>query len=63
MEDTRKDLISLLYDKITFCVTEWLGLEGTFKDHLVQFPCHSQGHLALDHVAQSPIQPSIKQFQ
>ena len=24
---------------------EWFGLERTFKDHLVQSPCHGQGHL------------------
>ena len=27
------------------------------KDHLVPTPCHGQGHLPLDQLAQSPIQP------
>ena len=31
---------------------EYVGLEGTFKDPLVQPPCHGQGHLLLDQVAQ-----------
>jgi len=31
-------------------------LEGNFEDHLIQAPCHEQGHLSLDEVAQSPIQ-------
>ena len=34
-------------------------MEGTFKSHLVQPPCNKQGHLQLDQVAQSPIQPSL----
>jgi len=38
-------------------------LEGTFKDHLVQGPCHGQGHLPLDQVAQSPIQPGLEHSQ
>jgi len=32
-------------------------LEGAFKGHLVQPPCGEQGHLRLDQVAQSPVQP------
>ena len=43
--------------------TEGFGLEGTFKGHLVQPPCHGQGHLALDQVAQSPVQPGLEHFQ
>jgi len=35
-------------------------LEGTFKRHLVQSPCNEQGHLSLDQVAQSPIQPGLQ---
>lgn len=27
-----------------------LELEGTFKDYLVQLPCHGQGHLRFDQV-------------
>ena len=30
-----------------------LELEGTLKSYLVQFPCHAQGHLQLDQIAQS----------
>jgi len=43
--------------------TEWLGLEATFKGHLVQPPCSEQGHLQLDEVAQSPVQPGLECFQ
>lgn len=42
---------------------EWFGLEGTFRDHLVQLLCREQGHLPLDHVAQSPIHPDLDRFQ
>jgi len=41
----------------------WFGLEGTFKGHLVQPPCNEQGHLPLDQVAQSPIQPDLVRFK
>jgi len=41
----------------------WFGLEGTFKDHLVQALSHGQGHLPLDQVAQSPIQPGLEHLQ
>ena len=45
--------------KIPLChrIIEWFGLEGTLK--LIQFqpPCHGQGHLPLDQVAQNSIQP------
>jgi len=44
-------------------ITEWLVSEGTFKDHLLQPPCHGQGHLSLDQVAQSSIQPNPEHFQ
>ena len=44
-------------------LTEWLGLERTFKDHLVQAPGHGQGHLSLDQVAQSPRRPGLEHFQ
>jgi len=33
------------------------------KDHLVLNPCHGQGHLPLDHYAQSLIQPGPEHFQ
>lgn len=39
------------------------GLEGTFKNHLVQTPCHGQGHLLLDQVVQSPIHPNLEHWQ
>ena len=32
-------------------------------DHLVALPCHGQGHLPLDQVAQRPIQPGLEHFQ
>ena len=62
---------SLLSVLLTVCPTnryisvyhrtiEWFGLEGTFKDHLVQSPCNEQGHLQLDQVAQSPVQPGLE---
>jgi len=35
-------------------------LEGTFKDHLVQFSCNKQRLLQLDRVAQSPVQLDLK---
>ena len=41
-------------------IIEWFELEGTFKGHLVQPPCHEQGHLPLDQVAQSPVQPDLE---
>ena len=44
-------------------IIEWFGLEGTFKGHLVQPPCNEQGHLQLDQVAQSPVQPDLECFQ
>jgi len=42
-----------------FRITESVGLEGTFKGHLVQYPCSEQEHLPLDQVAQSPIQLTL----
>ena len=44
-------------------VVERFGLEGTFKDHLVQPPCHAQGHLSVDQIAQRPVQPCFEHFQ
>jgi len=40
-------------------IIECFGLEGTFKGHLIQPLCNEQGHLQLDQVAQSPIQPGL----
>lgn len=42
---------------IFFRIIEWFVFEGIFTDHLVQCPCHGQGYLSLDQVAQSPVQP------
>ncbi|KAK4815157.1 hypothetical protein QYF61_017598 [Mycteria americana] len=44
-------------------IIDWVGLAGTFKGHLVQPPCNEQGHLHLDQVAQSPVQPGLERFQ
>jgi len=38
-------------------------LQGKFKGHLVQPPCSEQGHLQLDQVAQTPVQPDLECFQ
>jgi len=38
-------------------------LEGTIKGHLAQLPCSEQGHLQLDQVVQSPVQPDLERFQ
>ena len=43
-------------------ITERFRLEGTFKDNLVQPPCHRQEHLSLDQVAQNPAQPDLEHF-
>ena len=44
-------------------ITEWFGLEGTLE--LIWFPppCHEQGHLPPDQVAQSSIQPGLEPCQ
>jgi len=44
-------------------IIEWFGLEVTLKISWFQPPCHEQGHLPLDQVAQSPIQPGLEHFQ
>ena len=40
-------------------IVEWFGLGGTLKIIQFQTPCHGQGHLPLDQVAQSPVQPGL----
>ena len=47
----------------TYAVIERLGLEETFRGHLAQPPCREQGHLQVDQVAQSPVQPDLECFQ
>jgi len=53
------DLSESQQDRIIEC----FGLEGTFRGHLAQPPCSEQGHLQLDQVAQSPVQPGLECFQ
>jgi len=40
-------------------IIECFRLEGTFRCHLAQSHCSEQGHLKLDQVAQSPVQPGL----
>jgi len=44
-------------------IIECFGLEGTFKGHLVQHSRNEQGHLQLDQVAQSSVQPDLECFR
>jgi len=44
-------------------IIEQFELEGIFKGHLVQTPCNEQGHLSLDQLAQSAVQPDLDCFQ
>jgi len=44
-------------------IIEHFRLEGTFRGCLAQPPCSEQGHLQLDQVAQSPVQPGLECFQ
>ena len=44
-------------------LTECCGLEGTFRGHLIQPPCHGQVHLPLDQVAQVLVQPDLECFK
>ena len=44
-------------------ILECFGLEGTLRGHLVQPPWSEQGHLQLDQVAQSPVQPDLECFR
>jgi len=39
----------------------WVGRD--LIDHLVPTPLHGEGHLPLDQVAQSPVQPGLEPFQ
>jgi len=44
-------------------IMDCFGLEGTFRGHLVPPFCSEQGHLQLDQVAQSSIQPDHERSQ
>jgi len=50
-------LSSLVYSSLL------IELEETFRGHLVQPPCSEQGHLQLDQIAQSPVQPGLECLQ
>jgi len=39
---------------------EWFELGEAFKVHLVQLPCNELGHLKLDLVTQSLVQPDFE---
>jgi len=52
-----------LTDTFCPCLSEWFVLEGSHKSHPVQLPCSEQGHLQLEQVAQSPIQPDLECHQ
>jgi len=43
-------------------IIECFGLEETVRGDLAQHPCSEQGHLQLDEVAQSPVQPGLECF-
>ena len=49
-----------LKDQPILSIIEWFGLEGPLR---FQPPCCKQGHLPLDQVVQSPIQPGLEFFQ
>jgi len=40
-------------------IIEWVGLKGSFKDHLFQPLFRGQGHLSLDQVPQNPALSSL----
>jgi len=52
-----------LFFRSTVVIIECFGLEGTLRGHVPQPPCSEQGHLPLDQVAQSPVQPDPACFQ
>lgn len=37
-----------------------LSLKGPFKDYLVQTLCNELGHIQLEQIAQSPIEPDLE---
>jgi len=44
-------------------IIESFELERTLKGHLLQLLCNELGHLQLDQVAQSPVQPDLECLQ
>ena len=44
-------------------IIELFELEGTLESDRVQLSCNEQGHLQLDQVAQSPVQPDLECLQ
>lgn len=56
----RRVFFSKSLEKWVYKFIEFFGLEGTFKGHLVKLPCRKQGHLQLDQVAQSSVQPDLE---
>lgn len=53
----------LRFGQCVLGIIEWFGLEGIFKIMQVQSLCHGQGHLPLDQVVQSLIQPGLEGFK
>ena len=51
-----------MYLEPSLRIVECLGLEASCRGHLAQPLCSEQGHLQLDQVAQSPVQPDIECF-
>jgi len=43
-------------------IVERFVLEGAFEGQLAQPPCNEQGHVQLDQVAQSSVQPDLECF-
>jgi len=60
---TRRSDLNVLVKLDKHRITEWFGLEGTLQIIWFQLPCHGQGHLPLDQVARSPIQPGLEHLQ
>lgn len=58
-----EELAVELFNSYFYRVIEWLGLERTFKDHLVQTPSHSHpcplAGMFFTQVAQNPFQPGL----
>ena len=54
---------NLTHNFLFYRIIEWFGLERTLKIIWFQPPCHEQGHLPPDQVAQSSIQPGLEPCQ